>query len=60
VTVAPDRAASFEREFAGLPCRRIGEVTEAPYLRATLHGALRLDLPVAALKAAYKEPLAHV
>jgi len=60
VTVAPDRRALFESEFAGLPCRRIGEVTGAPFLRATLHGTLRLDLPVAALKTAYKEPLAHV
>jgi phosphoribosylformylglycinamidine synthase subunit PurSL len=60
VTVAEKNAAAFEALFAGLACRRIGVVTSAAYLRATLHGKPRIDLPVAALKAAYKETLAHV
>jgi hypothetical protein len=57
--VAAPHAGAFEALLAGQPCRRIGEVTAAPYLRASLQGRLRVDLPVAALKAAYKEPLAH-
>jgi phosphoribosylformylglycinamidine synthase len=60
VSIAAPHAAAFEALLAGQACRRIGAVTSAPYLRATLHGKLRVDLPVAALKAAYKEPLAHV
>ncbi|HEX4822748.1 MAG TPA: AIR synthase-related protein [Candidatus Polarisedimenticolaceae bacterium] len=59
VTVAPEHAAAFEALFAGSACRPIGTVTTKPYLRATMRRKLRLDLPVAAIKAAYKEALAH-
>jgi phosphoribosylformylglycinamidine synthase len=59
VTIEARHAGAFERLFTGLPCRRIGTVTQAAYLRAVLGGRLRIDLPIAALKAAYKEPLAH-
>jgi phosphoribosylformylglycinamidine synthase len=60
VTVAPNDAAAFTAHFGSLPCRRIGVVTSAPSLRLTLGGTLRVDLAVAAMKAAYKETLAHV
>ena len=59
ITVAPEDAEAFESLLRGLPCRPIGVVTAAPYLRATLSRKLRLDLPTVALKAAYKEGLAH-
>ena len=59
-TVAAADAPAFEALFAGLPAHRAGTVTATPYLRATLGKRLRLDLPVAALVAAFKEPLAHV
>jgi len=60
VTVAPNDVAAFSELFAGLPCRRIGVVTPEPSLRLTLAGKLRVDLRMAAMKAAYKETLAHV
>jgi phosphoribosylformylglycinamidine synthase len=60
VTVAPKDAEAFSALFGGLPCRRIGLVTSAPSLRIALGGKLRIDLPIAAMKAAYKETLAHV
>jgi phosphoribosylformylglycinamidine synthase len=60
VTVAPHDAAAFEARFRGLACRRLGTVTAGMSLRATLGGALRLDLPIASMKAAYKAGLADV
>ena len=60
VTVAPQDTAAFSELFAGLPCRRIGVVTSAAVLRLTLAGTPRVELPIAAMKAAYKETLAHV
>jgi phosphoribosylformylglycinamidine synthase II len=60
VTVAPNNAAAFSELFAGLPCHRIGVVTPEPSLRLTLAGTLRVDLRMTAMKAAYKETLAHV
>ncbi|HZN53995.1 MAG TPA: AIR synthase-related protein [Candidatus Polarisedimenticolaceae bacterium] len=60
VTVAPDDAAAFESLLEGSACRRLGCVTGDRWLRATLGGSRRIELPVAALKAAYKETLAHV
>jgi len=60
VTVAPEDAFELEALFTGLACHRVGAVTAAPYVRVTLGGRLRVDLPVAALKAAYKETLSHV
>jgi phosphoribosylformylglycinamidine synthase len=59
-TVAPKDTAAFEALFENLACRRIGVVTSAPSLRMTMSGKLRVDLAVAAMKAAYKETLAHV
>ena len=60
VTVADADAAAFEALFYALPCRRIGTVTPTRSLRVTLGGARRIDVPVAAMKSAYKETLAHV
>jgi phosphoribosylformylglycinamidine synthase len=60
VTVAPREAAAFSELFAGLPCRRVGVVTSVARLRLTLAGKPRVDLRIAAMKAAYKETLAHV
>ena len=53
-------APAFEALLGALPCRRIGTVTATRSLRVTLGGARRIDLPVAAMKSAYKETLAHV
>jgi phosphoribosylformylglycinamidine synthase len=60
VTVPPEKAAAFAALFAGLPCHRIGRVTSALSLSLTLGGKRLVDLPVAAMKTAYKETLAHV
>ena len=59
VTVAARDAAALEAHFQGLACRRIGTVVAEPRLRATLCGAGRIDLGVAAMKTAYKRTLAH-
>ena len=60
VTVAPEDAASFSELFTGLSCRRVGVVTSVACLRLTVGGKLRVDTPIAAMKVAYKETLAHV
>ena len=60
VTVASEDASTFELLFDGLACWRIGTVVAARSLRARLGGKLRVDLPIATMKAAYKETLAHV
>ena len=60
VTVAPADTAAFEERFRGLACRRVGRVTALRTLRATLGGRACIDLPIAAMKTAYKETLAHV
>jgi phosphoribosylformylglycinamidine synthase II len=60
VTVAAKDAAAFSEHFAGLPCHRIGVVTSDGSLRLTIRGRLRVALSMAAMKAAYKETLAHV
>jgi phosphoribosylformylglycinamidine synthase len=60
VTVAPKDAAAFAGLFDGIPCRRVGVVTAEASLCLTLGGALRVKLPIAAMKSAYKETLAHV
>ena len=60
VTVAAGDAAAFERSFAGLACRRVGSVTEAPRLRVTLRGRMRVELSLAAMKTSFKETLSHV
>jgi phosphoribosylformylglycinamidine synthase len=60
VTVAASDSAAFEALFDGLACRRIGDVTAAKTLRVTHKGARRVEVAIDALKAAYKETLAHV
>jgi phosphoribosylformylglycinamidine synthase len=60
VMVAAKDAAAFSEHFAGLACRRIGVVTSAAFLRVKIGGKARVELSIAAMKAAYKETLAHV
>jgi phosphoribosylformylglycinamidine synthase len=60
VTVARDDARDFEALLDGLPCRRIGTVTSTRSLRVAIGGRVRVELPLAAMKAAYKETLSHV
>jgi phosphoribosylformylglycinamidine synthase len=59
VTVSPKDSSTFEALFDALACCRVGTVVAARSLRLTLGGTLRVDCPVAAMKAAYKETLAH-
>ena len=59
VTVAQGDTPAFAALFGGLACTHVGTVTSAATLRATLGGRRRIDLSVAAMKAAYKETLAH-
>ncbi|HUU30700.1 MAG TPA: AIR synthase-related protein, partial [Phycisphaerae bacterium] len=59
VEVAHDRTAEFEKAFAGLPCARIGEVTDTGRLIVTgLSGKRVVEADVEALRAAWKRPLA--
>ena len=60
VTVAESDAAAFATVFRGLACHRIGTVTEARTVRVSVGGARRVELAIDAMKAAYKETLAHV
>jgi phosphoribosylformylglycinamidine synthase len=60
VTTAERDAAALAALFPGLACTRIGKVTRANTLRAKFGGRMRLDLPIDAMKAAYKDTLAHV
>jgi len=60
VTVAAGDAAAFAAFFTGLACHRVGEVTADGHVRLAMGGAIRVDIPVASMKAAFKETLAHV
>jgi len=60
VTVAAGDAAAFAAHFSGLACRQIGTVTTDARVRVNLGGRRRVDVPVAAMKAAFKETLSHV
>jgi phosphoribosylformylglycinamidine synthase len=60
VTVAAKDARELEAVFAGLPCRRLGSVTEEPQLRVRIGGRLRVDVTVASMKRPYKETLGRV
>ena len=51
-------AEELKRRFDGLPCLRIGTVTELPRLVARVEGVERICLDVERLKAAFKETLA--
>jgi phosphoribosylformylglycinamidine synthase len=58
VSVAPADRERFEALFAGQDCARIGTVSEAPALSATLADGKVLDADVADLARAFKETLA--
>ena len=58
VTVAPERAAAFEKLMAGLACGLLGEVCAEPRLGLIgLAGAPLLDAPLDTLEAAWQRPL---
>jgi len=60
VTTAETDAAAFAERMRGLPCRRVGRVTEEPRLCVRCGGRTILDNDVAALKESYKEALSDV
>ena len=60
VTVGAADALAFEALFGALPCRRIGTVTSTGRLTIALGGMARIDVPIAAMKSAFKGTLAHV
>jgi phosphoribosylformylglycinamidine synthase len=59
IEVARGRAAEFEKAFAGLPCARIGEVTDTGRLIVTGLGGKRVvEADGEVLREAWKKPLA--
>ncbi|KPK48743.1 MAG: phosphoribosylformylglycinamidine synthase [Planctomycetes bacterium SM23_25] len=59
VEVAADRAADFEKRFSGLPCARVGAVTETGRLVVTgVAGGTVIDAPCGRMRSAWKAPLA--
>jgi phosphoribosylformylglycinamidine synthase len=60
VTTAETDASAFAERLRGLPCRRVGRVTEEPRLRVRCGSRSILDNELAALKASYKETLSDV
>jgi phosphoribosylformylglycinamidine synthase subunit PurSL len=55
--VAPEHAAVFEGQFAGLPVAQIGAVVEAPRFKITNGGETLIDAGIDELKAAWQRPL---
>jgi phosphoribosylformylglycinamidine synthase len=60
LTVSESDADRFEERFRGLPCRRVGRVTDQPRLRVRAAGSWRVDLDVGWLATAFKERLSDV
>jgi phosphoribosylformylglycinamidine synthase len=61
VSVAVEDSEQFEARFEGLACRPVGRVIGEPVLQILLKEESEiLSVPVAALKASYKETLSHV
>ena len=59
VEVPKKRAAAFEKAFDGLPCARVGAVTDTGRLVVTGTGGKKvLDAACAAMREAWKKPLA--
>lgn len=52
--VAPDKTTEFEAVLAGLPCKRLGEVTAEDRLVMTVGGATTIDANIHDLKAAWQ------
>ena len=59
VTVAAEDADAFEQRFDGLPCRRVGVVTEGRRLRLRRGERTIVDTDVERLRAAFRETLEH-
>ena len=57
ITTSAEDAASFEKSFQGLACRRAGSVTGDPRLKVKLGGKTILDLAVEDQVKAFKETL---
>ncbi|MCL1819017.1 MAG: AIR synthase-related protein, partial [Spirochaetaceae bacterium] len=53
-SVKPQSAAAFENHFAGLPCSRIGEVTETGVLQIASGGAALLEAGLEEIENAWK------
>jgi phosphoribosylformylglycinamidine synthase len=57
LTAAPAHAEALEQALAPHGLVRLGEVVEAPHLRATLGGRTVLDVELGALRRAFEEGL---
>ncbi|MEX0677186.1 MAG: phosphoribosylformylglycinamidine synthase subunit PurL [Pirellulales bacterium] len=55
--VSPENSGDFERQLAGVPHARVGEVTAAPALHVSLDGHPVMVAELARLKAAWQAPL---
>lgn len=60
VTVAEKDADAFESRFAGMACRRVGQVGGDRRIRARLRGRAVLDVDLSVLGRAWKETFADV
>jgi phosphoribosylformylglycinamidine synthase subunit PurSL len=61
VTVAPDNADEFEELFKDRPCRCIGALTQETMFRIkAVNGGELINMPVGALKAAWKKPFGEL
>jgi phosphoribosylformylglycinamidine synthase II len=57
ITTSAENAGPFAERLAGLPCRRVGTVTDAPRLRVRSGEQSWIDLDLSALEQAFKETL---
>ena len=57
IEVPAERAAAFEETLSGVPCQRLGEVTEQAQLQVRCAGQTVLEDGLQALKAAWLGPL---
>jgi len=60
VTTKEADAAAFAERLRGLPCRRVGRVTDEPRLRVRCGGRTLLDNDLTVLKQVYKVTLSDV
>jgi phosphoribosylformylglycinamidine synthase len=58
VTTSVDQAAAFESFFAGLPCRRIGEVTAEPELEVSYQNQKEISVTIDQICHSFKKGLA--
>jgi phosphoribosylformylglycinamidine synthase len=57
--VAPEYAAVFEGQFAGLPVAQIGVATEAKQVKISSGGELLIDADIQLLKETWQRPLRY-